>query len=445
MKYLDNWILKTDGYKASHSSLYPPNMVYMQSYLESRQGAKWEYSVLFGLQYYLMHYLCNFKPTPQLVDQAAEFYAQYFGSENVFNHKIWMELAADYKELPLTIWSYPEGTLLRKGTPLVVVESTDPKYAWLVNYITETLLVKLWYPITVATQSYYLRHFLENLLTECGRSKDLVPYMVHDFGYRGSTSEESAALGGAAHLLSFRGSDTLAGDCLLRDYYEANCPSSSIPASEHSTVTSWGEGGELEFLKNLLARYPKGLVANVIDSYDPYRYINTYVRSLRQEIMSRDGKVIFRPDSGNPQEMVISVLDWLEDIFGSTVQQGLKELPPCVGVICGDGMTYESIQDLYRAVVKAGWSPSNLAVGSGGGLLQKMDRDTQCMAFKACLAYFATFNSIYPREIFKKPSTDASKASKRGNMLNATMTKVWSNGLLLSKNSLGAIHARMFP
>jgi nicotinamide phosphoribosyltransferase len=212
--------------------------------------------------------------------------------------------------------------------------------------------------------------------------------------------------------MSFRGSDTLAAEVFLRQWYVADEHiSGSIPASEHSTVTAWGEHGELDCLRNMLKQYPTGLFANVIDSYDYRRYLMEYVPQLKNEILARDGKVIFRPDSGDPQSVVVEVCEMLEKTFGSTQNaKGYKLLHPKVGVIYGDGMRPETINQLYSTLAYHGWAASNVAVGSGGGLLQQVNRDTQRFGFKACWG----MRGGKPISIQKNPVGDHGKQSKGG-------------------------------
>jgi len=463
-----NPLLMTDGYKPSHGLMYPPKMQYMQSYFESRAGAMFDFSVFFGLQYYLKRYMCGPVLTPQRLEQAREFWTGYFGTDKVFNYEGWKRTMEKWEgHLPLRIRALPEGTVVPQGCAMLVVENTDPEFAEIVNYGAETLLSKVWYPTTVATQSREIKKIITRWVKHSGGNMDFINWMLHDFGYRGVSSEETARLGAAAHLLNFFGSDTVAGDLMLCNFYQARgLVSGSIPASEHSTVTTWGEDHEVDFLENLLRMYPQGIVANVIDSYDPQRYIMVYAAKFRDQILAREGKLVFRPDSGDPRKMVVQVLEWLGEVFGwSYNAAGYKELNPKVGIIYGDGMTFDTIDELYRAVINAGWCASNVAVGSGGGLLQKVDRDTQRFAFKACWAQV----NDNPRDVYKRPSSDHTKDSKRGQLvvlpvdgltptirtyslseckdlgLDPTgnlLTTVFENGKLLVDQSLAQIRAR---
>ncbi len=409
----DSPLLFTDGYKPSHKKLYPRGMQKMESYFESRAGAKWNTTVLFGLQYFLLRYFVGQVVTEERIQQAKSFFAGYFGRDDVFDEAAWRYILENHNGyLPLEIKALPEGTVASVGNALIYIRCTDEKCAWLVNYV-ETALVQVWYPSTIATQSREIKKKLISYHKMTGMPDGAIDWSVHDFGFRGSTSHESAALGGASHLLSFYGSDTLAGDILLRNYYGATgLVSGSIPASEHSTVTTWGESHECDFLENLLDQFPTGIVANVIDSYDPERYIKVYAAKFRDRILARDGKLVFRPDSGDPLKMILKTLEWLEEVFGSTKNaKGFKVLPPQVGVIYGDGMNIDSMGAIYWTLKQEGWAAQN-AFGSGGGLLQNVNRDTQRFAFKACWAQI----NDQPRNVCKRPSTDSTKNSKSGRL-----------------------------
>jgi nicotinamide phosphoribosyltransferase len=415
----DNPLILTDGYKPSHWLLYPEKLEKLQSYFESRTGAKWNTTVFFGLQYILLRYFSGQVVTQERIDQADQFYSSYFGSDKIFNRAGWEYILKEHDgRLPVVIRALPEGTVVPVSTPMCVLENTDPNCAWLVNYLETVLVSAMWYPSTVATQSREIKKRIWSHVERSGGTLDHVSWMAHDFGMRGSTSVESASLGGAAHLLSFFGSDNLVGDILLRNYYGGEgLVSGSIPASEHSTVTTWGAGNEDQFIKNALKNFPQGLLANVTDSYDPKAYITEVASQFKKEILSRNGKLVFRPDSGHPPKMSVDTLNWLEQTFcpkkgASTNEQGFKILPPQIGGIYGDGMNYESIDDLYTAITKAGWAAHNFAVGSGGGLLQNLNRDTQRFAFKANWAQI----DGEERDVFKKPSSDPTKNSKRGRL-----------------------------
>jgi nicotinamide phosphoribosyltransferase len=239
-------------------------------------------------------------------------------------------------------------------------------------------------------------------------------FKLHDFGFRGVSSPESAGIGGAAHLLNFRGTDTLAGLLLARDYYAEPMAGFSIPAAEHSTITSWGPDHEREAYANMLEQFPTGLVAVVSDSYDVYHACrHVWGEELRDRVLQRDGTVVIRPDSGDPATVVVNVLDILGEKFGyETNARGYRVLPPQVRLIQGDGVNYDSTGHVLERMAAAGWSTENVAFGMGGALLQKLDRDTQRFAFKCSHAVV----DGEERDVSKNPATDPEKRSKAGRL-----------------------------
>merc|ERR1719356_1478261 len=245
--------------------------------------------------------------------------------------------------------------------------------------------------------------------------KGLHFFKLHDFGFRGVSSVESAATGGAAHLVNFFGTDTMAAMVCAKEYYGADpLLAFSIPASEHSTMTSWGREGEVEAMRNMLTQYPKGLVACVSDSYDIFRACTDYWGTeLKATIEKRDGVLVVRPDSGELPGIVLQVLEKLESKFGSTpTETGHKLLPPCIRVIQGDGVDIKSLEMVLEAMHKDKWAADNLAFGSGGALLQKMHRDTQKCAFKCSYALIKGKDV----DVVKDPITDPGKKSKKGKL-----------------------------
>jgi nicotinamide phosphoribosyltransferase len=260
---------------------------------------------------------------------------------------------------------------------------------WLTNYI-ETLLLQVWYPITVGTLSREIKKVLVDYLKKTTSLdseglKNQVSFMLHDFGYRGVSSVESAGIGGSAHIVNFLGTDTIAAIETAQEYYNTdNILAFSIPASEHSTITSWGEDNEVKAMENMLDSYPNGLVACVSDSFDIIRACGEYWGGiLKDKILQRNGRLVVRPDSGDPVQTLKQVFRILWEKFGGTTnEKGFKVLDPHIRVIQGDGVNYESIKDILDMMVEEGFSVENIAFGMGGALLQKVDRDTQKFAFK---------------------------------------------------------------
>lgn len=412
----------TDSYKPSHFPMYP-GMEYMESYLEAR-GGEYDTCTLFGLQYVVHRYLSK-RVTEEDVNRMEAFLTAH---GEPFNREGWMHIVTHYGGyLPVTIRAIPEGMVVPVKNAVMIVRSPrDPKCAWITNWL-ETMLSRVWYPSTVATASREIKkvwkHFLDlssdNTAAEIG-------FKHHDFGSRGVTCQEQAMLGGAAHLLSFLGSDTIAGIRMANHYYDEAMAGFSIPATEHSTITIFGREHEREALilwiqKMLVERQvPAGvpkLAACVGDSYDIFNFTRMVCTTqIFNMIKNSGGKLVVRPDSGPPCQTLLEILGIFEEMLpeGSITKntKGFKVLPPCLGLIWGDGINRRSMKTILQAVVDAGWSVSNLAFGSGGGLLMDFNRDTQKWAFKLC---YAIVNGT-PRKVSKDPITDPGKRSKEGHL-----------------------------
>jgi len=413
MDFNNNICMLTDSYKMTHWRQYPPGTTNVYSYFESRDGARWRKTVFFGLQYFLQRYLVGQVVTVDMVEDAARYAKLHFGAQ-LFNYDGWMDIAKTHKgRLPLCIKAVPEGTPVPVSNVMMTIEATDPDHAWLTNYM-ETLLVNVWYPCTVATQSREMKKIWLRYLQETG-DPQTIDFKLHDFGCRGVTCPEQAGLGGAAHLVNFKGTDTLPAIVLLDQYYDEEMAGFSIPASEHSTITSWGKDNEIDAMRNMLRAYPEvPLIACVSDSYDIWdACANKWGGVLKDEVLSRKGTLVIRPDSGDPPSTVKRVITTLMKAFGyETNDKGYDVLPPQVRVIQGDGIDFEMMPRILETMKEDGLSADNLAMGSGGGLLQKLNRDTQRFAFK-CSAI--EVNNQW-RDVYKDPVTDAGKRSKRGRM-----------------------------
>jgi len=409
-----NIMLLTDSYKQSHYKQYPPNTEYVYSYFESR-GGDFKDVVFFGLQYYIKEYLEGEVVTTEKIDAAEKLVNAHMGP-GTFNREGWEYIRDNHKgRLPVTIKAVPEGTVVPGKNVMMTVVNTDPKCFWLTNFL-ETLLVQVWYGCTVATQSRQMKKVIKTYL---GVTSDLpedeqgLEFKLHDFGFRGVSSVETAGLGGCAHLVNFLGTDTMAALQVAQEYYGVDeAAGFSIPASEHSTITSWGRAGEEAAMENMLDQYPTGLVACVSDSYDIFEACSgIWGKKLREKILKRDGVLVVRPDSGDPPIIVVDVLDALWEAFGGSVNSvGFRVLDPHVRVIQGDGIDFEMLLNILEAMTKAGYSTENIAFGSGGGLLQKLNRDTLKFAFK-CSAI--RVGGVW-RDVYKDPITDPGKISKQG-------------------------------
>ena len=457
----DNLVLNTDSYKASHWLQYPPGTSGAFSYVESR-GGRYDRTVFFGLQAILKAELA--KPvTHAMIDEAAELLALH---GEPFNEAGWRRIVDVHGgRLPVRIRAVPEGTVVPTHQALMTIENTDPECYWLPSYL-ETLLLRVWYPITVATISWHVKQTIKAALEKTSdNAATELPFKLHDFGARGVSSQESAALGGLAHLVNFQGSDTLSAVLAGRAWYSEPMAAFSIPAAEHSTVTSWGRPNEVEAYRNMLTRFgkPGALFSVVSDSYDLFHAVrNLWGGELKQAVIDSGATLVVRPDSGDPVTVVAETLKILDETFGSTVNgKGYKVLNH-VRVIQGDGVNPVSIAAILDRIVADGFSAENLAFGMGGGLLQQLDRDTQKFALK-CSAAKVDGQWI---DVSKDPATDPGKRSKAGRLAllvdeagvyrtvalgegqapeprwRDAMVTVWEDGALLVDQTLAQVRAR---
>lgn len=279
--------MATDSYKASHARQYPKGTRKVKSYFEARGSELADYTVFFGLQYYIKMYLLGAIITKEQVDTAAEFWREHFGSE-IFQRENW-DYIVDHcgGKLPISIRAVKEGTKVKNKNVLFVIENTDDNCFWLTNFV-ETLLMKIWYSITVATNSHRSRQLILKYLEKTG-TPDAIAFKLHDFGYRGVSSEETAAIGAMSHLISFMGTDSVIGIQAGRWAYNTKAMLGySVPASEHSTITSWTKAGEIDAFRNMLLTYPTGIVACVSDSFHIIEAMDKW-GELKDLILNRDG------------------------------------------------------------------------------------------------------------------------------------------------------------
>jgi nicotinamide phosphoribosyltransferase len=404
-----NILLNCDSYKASHFNQYPPGTSHISSYVEAR--AKQDIDVVFfGLQMFIMEHLMR------RITQADVFEAEgiFEAHGEPFNRDGWNYILHECNGyLPLRIESLPEGMVVKPRIPLVQVRNTSPVVPWLTSYMETAILRAVWYPTTIATISREAKKVIKGYLDRtCDNPDAELPFKLHDFGARGCTSMEQAGIGGAAHLVNFMGTDTVSALVWARKFYAADMPAFSVPASEHSTMTSWGRDNEVEAYRNMLRAHPTGIVSIVADSYD-FRHAVDYIfgEVLRKEILARDGTLVIRPDSGDPVDEVLFAVDSLGSNFGFTInQKGFKVLNPKVRVLQGDGIDVQVMTNILTALEVSGWSAENVVFGMGGGLLQKVNRDTLSFAMKCSAACGP--DGWYP--VQKDPKTDPSKQSKKG-------------------------------
>lgn len=426
-------ILDADSYKYAHWVQYPKKTKKMRSFLESR-GGKYSKTVMFGLQYYLKNFLTR-RITVEDVEEAKEI-SELHGVP--FNYEGWMYIATVLEgKLPVRIRAVPEGMVIPVKNVLMDIESSDKadeRTFWVASWL-ETLMLRIWYTITVATHSYHAKQLIKDYLDKSSDNADgELPFKLHDFGGRGVTCQEQAMLGGAAHLVNFMGTDTVAGLIMARRYYNEKMAGFSIPASEHSTMTMWGRDGEVDALRNMIRSYGDGnIFACVSDQYDFFHCCREiWAKELKQDILNMKAMLVVRPDSGDPVECIVEGLKIFADAFGYTVNSKGYKVVNKIRMIQGDGINEKDIKNILEAVLAAGFSADNVTFGMGGGLLTKgLDRDTQKFAFKCCWAL------VDGKEVnvFKDPVTDPGKKSKRGRL-----------ALRKSVNPLtGALEVRTLP
>ena len=408
MKLAKNIILNTDSYKVSMFKQYPAGTTGVYSYIESR-GGRYDQTVFFGLQAFIKEYLLE-PITQQDIDVADEILTAH---GEPFNRAGWQYILDKRNGyLPVVIRAVPEGTVVPVKQVLATIENTDPECFWLTTWLETALLRAIWYPTTVATQSWKIKQVILDALEKTG-DPSTIDFKLHDFGARGVSSLESAGIGGAAHLVNFMGTDTVTGILYAREFYNAGVSGFSIPAAEHSTITSWGRDNEVKAYDNMLTQFakPGAIVAVVSDSYDVFNAASKlWGEELRQQVIDSGATVVIRPDSGDPDIVCRKLVQILDKQFGSTVNsKGFKVLNN-VRLIQGDGVNEHTIRMILGSFQVYGYSADNIAFGMGGALLQQLDRDTQKFAMK-CSSI--TVNGE-DRDVVKDPITDPGKKSKAG-------------------------------
>jgi nicotinamide phosphoribosyltransferase len=339
--------------------------------------------------------------------------------------------------LPLEFSQVPEGTLVPIGVPSVLIKSTHDDFAWLVNYIESDLSAGIWHPSTVATLAWKLRRTFEEAARETGGAQEAVDFQCHDFSYRGQVNRNAARASGAAHLTSFFGSDGVPSVPWVNYYYpgENGLVAASVPATEHSVMCAGGEEGEKETVLRLMRDFPEGILSIVVDTWDYMRFINVTLREIKDEVLKRNGKLVIRPDSGDPADIICGLntneawvqdivdtdspeykgsIEVLWDIFGGTVNEaGYKELDSHIGLIYGDGMYEARIRDINARLKSKDFASTNWVAGIGSYSYQMVTRDTFGSAVKAT---YVVINGE-GRNIQKNPKTDdGTKKSATGRL-----------------------------
>lgn len=435
-----NPILLIDGYKADHRRQYPEGTEFVYSNFTPRMTRVKGVNevIFFGLQYFIKEYLIHqFDANFFEVDKAKVLsdykrrMDNYLGPDAInVEHigKLW-----DLGYLPVEVRALPEGTLCPIGVPCLTIVNTLPEFFWLTNYFETLLSNILWKPITSATTAFQYRKRFEEHVKKTGYDKSFVQWQGHDFSFRGMSGTEDAMMSGAGHLLSFTGTDTIPAIDFLEEYYWANSDEElvggSVPATEHSVMCMGNEINEIDTFKRLITEvYPHGLVSIVSDTWDFWKVMTEYLPALKEEILARNGRLVIRPDSGDPVKIICGdnessyamitesqrkgAYELLWDTFGGTINaKGYKELNPKIGLIYGDSITLERQDQILTQLEAKGFSASNLVLGIGSYTYEYVTRDTFGFAMKA------TWGSVdgFAKNIFKNPKTDSGfKKSAKG-------------------------------
>jgi nicotinamide phosphoribosyltransferase len=400
-----NILLNADSYKYTMHKQYPPKTEYVYSYIESRGGV-YDKTVLFGLQPFLKELA---KPiTIDQVNSTKQLIDAHLG-EGIFNYDGWKYIVDELDgKLPVVIQSLPEGSLVNNKNVLLTIANTDPKCYWLTTFLETALLRAIWYPTTVATRSHYIKKKILDYLNVNGTPSD-IDYKMIDFGSRGVSSLESSQIGGAAHLVNFKGTDNVSALDWVYHNYNEFCVGHSVPASEHSVACSWDK--EITGFDNMLTQYKDSpVISYVSDTYDIFNICHEIGIHLKETIIEQNQVFVIRPDSGEPVDVILKCVDILKQYFGTELNDRGYEYFKHIKFLWGDGITLENIESILWNLHTNGYSSDIMVFGAGGYLLQQLDRDTCKFAMKAS----AICIDGKWKDIFKDPITDPGKKSKTG-------------------------------
>lgn len=412
-----NPLFKLDSYKLGHVHQYPKGTTAVYSNYTNRgsriEGV--EHAVFFGLQKFLVDLQADFQeffrtPLKDVLDEYRRKTATFVAPGGFdISH---IEDLHNLGYLPLRFRAVREGTLVPMKVPSLTVENTHPDFFWLTNYIETDLSAAIWHPSTSATTAWSNRRIFDKAAEKTSSTPEAVDFQGHDFSYRGMENWQAAASSSAGHLLSFVGSDTVTTVDYVEQYYPGDngLVVASVPATEHSVMCAGGMETEYETYNRLLDIYPEGILSVVSDTWDLWKVLTEIIPSLKEKILARDGKLVIRPDSGNPVDIICGIdmspdrnglqpdidvdapatkgaIELLWEIFGGTVNdKGYKELDSHIGLIYGDGMSRERITEINERLEYKGFASTNWVAGFGSFAYQYVTRDTLSSAMKATWA-----------------------------------------------------------
>lgn len=452
--------LMCDFYKISHRIQYPRNTQLVYSNLTARsdkynQCANSEFYdkkfTWFGLRYFLINLNETFnnhffsKPIAECIKEYARIIKYCLNDDNPDTSHI--EELHKLGYLPLEIKALPELARVNFGIPVLTIKNTLPNFFWLTNFIETWLSSDLWLLSNSASIAYEYKKICTEYAKQTCNNDEHVQFQCHDFSFRGMAGHEAAIMSGMGHLTSFKGTDTIPAIIAMEKYYNKNIENEligcSIPASEHSVMCAGGKDDEYNTYKRFITElYPHGLVSIVSDTWDFWAVLNDILPKLKNEIMARDGKLVIRPDSGDPVNIICGLataknnnerkgaIELLWDLFGGTINnKGYKVLDPHIGLIYGDSITIERCQEILKRLQNKGFASSNVVFGIGSYTYQYNTRDSMGWAVKA--TYCEIDNK--PMSIYKEPKTDAGKNSAKGLL---KVIKVDNNYVLLENQEL---------
>ncbi|HLP37089.1 nicotinate phosphoribosyltransferase [Lacibacter sp.] len=421
-----NPFLLTDYYKVGHVFQYPDKTELVYSNLTPRKSRinGVDEMVFFGLQYFMKEYLITYfnenffeQPKEKVMAEYKRRIVTSLGTHlPSYEH---ISALHDLGYLPVEIKALPEGSKVPMRVPCLTIVNTKAEFYWLTNFLETLLSAVIWQPCTSATIAYTYRKLLNKYAEETGMPMEFVQWQGHDFSFRGMSSLETAVLSGMGHLLSFTGTDTIPAIDALEQYYNANADAEliggSVAATEHSVMCSGSKDGELETFRRLITEvYPSGIVSIVSDTWDLWKVCTEYLPALKETVLSRDGKVVIRPDSGDPVKIICGnpdgeteverkgVVELLWDVFGGTITtKGFKLLDAHIGAIYGDSINIDRATRICEGLKAKGFA-TQVVFGIGSYTYQYNTRDTFGTAMKATYVVIGREG----REIFKNPITD---------------------------------------
>lgn len=434
-----NPIYLVDAYKTGHHKQYPAGTELVFSNFTPRKSRmpNVNHSVFFGLRYFIKHYLQTefdkyFFSNCSPGEHACIYFdimKKLFGN---IDYPMHIQELRRLKYLPLAIYALPEGSIVPCGVPALVMYNTHPDFYWLPNMLETLLSCTLWQPCTSATIAREYRLLLDKFATETSDMPEFVDYQAHDFSMRGMSSVESACLSGMAHLQYFKGTDTIPAMLFNKEYYNQPLHVCSVPATEHSVMSAGGQETEFETFSRLLDLYPSGILSIVSDTWNLWHVITDYLPRLKDRILARDGRIVIRPDSGNPVDIIcgkerympfkkneetLGVIELLWDIFGGTINsKGYKLLDSHIGCIYGDSITLDRAKDICLRLQSKGFASTNIVFGVGSYTYQYNTRDTLGWAMKAT---YCEINGE-GHAITKNPITDDGTKKSHSGILKVT-------------------------